>query len=146
MISKPEYRIRVKTARKSCFDYEVNFADGRTGAAQMIFFPIDIFDYTRFYDHLLGKGLKPSSLLSFVSNFYPNGDLDYKNEEDDAALMRHGAGSAVWGLMVKESTEYGADLMYCSTAYMAMARFLRKNGCTAYDDQRFYQLLPKANT
>jgi hypothetical protein len=138
MITKPEFKIRYKTAWKNGFDYEVNFADGRKGNAQMLFFPID---YTRFYGHLLKEGLKPSSLLSFVSNFYPNGDLDYKNEED-VLLMRHGAGSAVWGLMVKDSIEYKADVMCCSTAYMAMARFLRKKGCTAYDDQMFYQLLP----
>jgi hypothetical protein len=140
MITKPEYQIKVETTRKSCFDYKVNFADGRTGNAQLSFFPIDIFDYTKFYDHLLGKGLKPYSLLSFVINFYPNGDLDYKNEED-VLLMRHGAGSAVWELMVKDSVGK-ADVMYCSTAYLAMARFLGKKGCTAYDDQMFYKLLP----
>ena len=145
MISTPEYRIRVKAARQSCFDYEVNFADGRTGSAQIMFFPISIFYHTFFYDHLLKEGLKPFSTLTFINSFYPNGDLDHTKDKD-AALMRHGAGSAVLELMITDSIGYEADAMYGSTASPPMARFLReKNKFVAYDDQRFYKLLPKAN-
>ena len=141
MIKTPEYQIRVKTARKSCFDYEVNFAGGRTGNAQIIFFPISIFDYTEFYNHLLKEGLKTYSVFTFISSFYPNGDLNDKDGKN-TLLMRHGVGSAVLELMIKDSTEYGADAIYGSTASRSMAKFLKeKNGFTAYDDQRFYKLV-----
>ena len=140
MISTPAYRIRTKITRPNCFDYEINFADGRTGNAQIMFFPAHVFDFTFLYDQLLKEGLKPNAVLTFINSFYPNGDLDSKNEKD-ALLMRRGIGSAVLDRIVKDSNEYGADAMYCSIASPSMAKFLKdKNGFTAHGNESFYKL------
>jgi hypothetical protein len=140
MISKPEYRVSVKIPRPNCFNYEVNFADGRKGSAQIMFFPAHIFDFTFLYDQLLKEGLKPNAVLTLINSFYPNGDLDSKNEKD-MLFMRQGVGSAVLERVVKDSVDYGASAMYGSIVSLSMARFLRKNGFTAHGDESFYKLL-----
>lgn len=133
--AKPKFDIRRASLTKNSFNYELSFQDGRVGKANIVFFPAHFFDYTNFYEHLLEKGLQPESTLTFVSNFYPNGE-DVKEEH-----MRKGVGSAFLDEIVKDSADYGSEVLYCSTSSVSMTHFLRKKGFAWYADERYYNLI-----
>ncbi len=120
---------------KNSIDYVLHFSDGRLGKAGIVLFPTHFFDYSNIYEHLLEKGLKPDSTLTFINSFYPNGE--FAKEE----CMRKGAGSAFLELIIKDSADWGSEVLYCSTASKSMASFLQKKGFTWYADERYYNLL-----
>ena len=131
------------------FDYVVEGRE-KTGNGQLLFNTVR----SRYIDgsqndvylKLLEEGLKDDDIISWINEFYPNGNgLD----EETGEHMRGGVGSALYDDMVKDSIEYGAKAIIAISMKKSMQNFLlNKQGFTQADrsrgkSHRYYKIISK---
>ncbi len=141
LLAIPELEIiRTPLSWENGYDYVIRFADPArpAGDAQVVFKPVEAYQFTKHGKRFLEEGLKPEDIVANFVEFYPNGrGLD----EDKGEHMRAGVGTKVLERIVQDARERNAKVLFGLTAKTSMRTYAQKHGFTCVGNYHVYTLL-----